>query len=559
MELLSTTRVKDRILAGVLADIAHELSSPFDWETRTRYVLTMLCDMVPSQTAAVGLVFDGWHVICHPAADDPDELASTLLRHLTTLTGDLAECGEQPASASAIKEGEDDASSFLSLPVIGAGQVLGVLHVRVDRENAYSPEDASVLSVVALQLGAFVRSEQCRLEEAAARGSIERLSEEAQKRAAELESLFSSIPDGLSLYDADGNITYMNDAGKRLLDIPEGASVRRYLAQLGRYSLDGEPLPKERLSVYRALRGEVVEDARAKLVLPSGRALVVSASASPVFDARGRVIGATSTFRDITLQFELDRQKEELLRREQHIADVLQQAIVPEAAYDVPGCDIAVRYEPALDEAIVGGDFYDIFDLGDGKIGILVGDVAGKGLEAAIQVAAARHSVRSYAYIDSRPSSVLTLTNDALCRNQPARGPAMLTAFFGVVDLRVGSITYASGGHEMPLVRSADGSVEYLEVGGRALGVFEGYEYREGTRILHPRDKVVIVTDGITEARQAGTEIFGLERPAAELASVRDASSDAIADRLLEAAREYAGGALRDDAAVVVFGLEAAK
>jgi PAS domain S-box-containing protein len=257
---------------------------------------------------------------------------------------------------------------------------------------------------------------------------------------------------------------------------------------------------------------------------------------------------------DITDRVDFERQKEELYEREHHIADVLQKALVPDTVYDIPGCDIAVRYEAALKEAEVGGDFYDIFDLGDNKIGLLIGDVAGKGLAAAIQVAAARHSVRSYAYIDPRPERVMTLANNALCKD-PQQGITMLTAFFAVLDLELGVMTYANGGHETPVLRRSDGGVEELAVEGRALGVMADYEYPDRGVILTPGDLVTMVTDGVTEARPNSNDLFGLERMKSFLSGKRARSAAELADGLLAAAKTHAGGDLRDDAAILVFGL----
>ena len=101
------------------------------------------------------------------------------------------------------------------------------------------------------------------------------------------------------------------------------------------------------------------------------------------------------------------------------------------------GYKFAVKYRPALREAEIGGDFYDIFDLGDNRIAVVIGDVAGKGLAAAIRVASARHAIRSYAYIDPRPARVMTLANEALCRDTTDVSQ-ILTAFYAVLDPELG-------------------------------------------------------------------------------------------------------------------------
>ncbi len=126
---------------------------------------------------------------------------------------------------------------------------------------------------------------------------------------------------------------------------------------------------------------------------------------------------------------------------------MLQDALVPpNVPTEIGSFRIGVRYQPALKEAEVGGDFYDVFELGRGKIGVLIGDVAGKGLAAAIRVAAARYAVRSYAFIDPRPSHVVTLANETLCKDTDD-ACNILTAFFAVVDTTTGRVSYTSAGH----------------------------------------------------------------------------------------------------------------
>ncbi|MCE5199154.1 MAG: GAF domain-containing SpoIIE family protein phosphatase [Armatimonadota bacterium] len=408
--------VTDRAIAGVLADIAHELSSTSDWKARLQNALSLLCDIIPSKIAGLGVQMSDWQVYSCPDVDNIEDLSELLLEHYALLTGEI-NADNHISMHEAITQGIGELGSFLSMPVIGAGQVLGVLHVRVKQDNAYSREDVSVLSVVALQIGSFIQNVMTHEEEAD----------------------------------------------------------------------------------YR-------------------------------------------------------RQRQEIFEREHHIAQMLQQALIPpQVDYEIDGVRIAVKYEPAMKEAEVGGDFYDIFKLKDGKVGILIGDVAGKGLPAAIRVAAARYAVRSYAYLDSSPGLVMTRVNDALCRDE-AGDESMLTAIFLVMDTTKGTLAYASGGHEPPMLRSADGSVHELTQGGRVLGVFANYCYEEETRVMEPGDTLVVVTDGITEAR-SGNDLFGSEGVEKFLKENRHLTPSQTASGLLQAATEKANGALQDDAAIVVLQL----
>lgn len=169
---------------------------------------------------------------------------------------------------------------------------------------------------------------------------------------------------------------------------------------------------------------------------------------------------------------------------------------------------------------------------------------------AAVSVAAVRYAVRSYAFLDASPGVVMTLVNELLGRDEP-EGRALLTAIYAVVDSTQGNFTYASGGHEPPLLRRVDGTVEELPQGGRAMGVYGEYTYTESSLQMKPGETLVMVTDGIIEAR-VGSNLFGIERIKQYLAAHQEQKLSEIADGLLNAATKHAGGALQDDVAIVV-------
>ncbi len=254
---------------------------------------------------------------------------------------------------------------------------------------------------------------------------------------------------------------------------------------------------------------------------------------------------------DVTERVEQERRREEFHQREHRIADTLQRALIPSQVCQIPGYEVAVEYQPVLHEAEVGGDFYDVFDMGNGRFGVLIGDVAGKGLAAAMRVSAARYAIRSYARLDCRPSRVLALANDALSCDDADDGGKMLTAFFAVVDTEARTLACAGGGHEPPVVCRADGSIEELPSNGIPLGIIGGFEYSESVLRLQPGDTMVMVTDGIVEARRNGV-IWGKPAVVGYLARASADPPQALASGLVAAARAHAGGGLQDDAAVVV-------
>lgn len=405
------------------------------------------------------------------------------------------------------------------------------------------PESRVTGAVVTVQDITLLREAEAKLAEAR---------EQAERRAAELESILSALAEGVSVVDAQGNIVYLNEAGSRMLGLPEGETMAAWTTRLRRENLDGTPMLPEDTATVRALNGETIRDIRYRWITP-WKEVVISISASAIRDSEGRIVGATNVFRDATEMTEYEARREELLQRERRIATALQGALIPSVPSSVPCCEVATRYEAALAEAEVGGDFYDVFDLGDDKLGVLIGDVAGKGLPAAVRVAAARHAVRSYAYIDPRPGKVLALANDALCRlSDEASG--MVTMCLAVLDTRAGLLVYANGGHETPLLRTADGATIELESTGMALGVRPEAAYAQRSIRLHVGDTLLLYTDGITEARTDPADLFGIDsvRKHVEIEQLTARSLDEVADGILADAKVHGGGRLRDDAAIVL-------
>ncbi len=374
---------------------------------------------------------------------------------------------------------------------------------------------------------------------------------DAERHAAELQSFLSSMAEGFALFDAQGRIRWMNGSALQVLGISSIYPYDDWLHDYKRFDLQGKPLPDNASAVTRALAGETAMECRECVETPLGNRVLVSTSASPVLDSSGRVTGATAVFRDVQDVVRLENLRSELYEREHRIAEVLQSALIPpQRGYEMPGCRVWVEYKPAWDEADVGGDFYDVFRLPGGRLGILIGDVAGKGLLAAMRVFAARYAVRSCALLNPSPARALELANGTLV-GETDEEQTMLTAFFAVLDVDNGAFTYASAGHEPPVLIRADGLTQDLELGGAPLGISGGLTYEDHELALEPEDVVVMVTDGITEAR-VSDGFFGREGIYGFLTRHGRQSCKEIAEGLIVAAVEHEEGRLRDDAAIVV-------
>ncbi|MDP8950098.1 MAG: SpoIIE family protein phosphatase [Actinomycetota bacterium] len=293
--------------------------------------------------------------------------------------------------------------------------------------------------------------------------------------------------------------------------------------------------------------------------------------------ARGRVLGtivlvsSRESFRydaeDLALAEDVARRcalavdNARLYRGRSEIARALQDSLLPARFPEVPGVEVGLRYLPA-GEVDVGGDFYDLFDArteGDANPswGVVIGDVVGKGAEAAAVLAFARYTIRAVAMRESCPTAILAGLNEAMLRQKLERDEHK---FCTVAYLRLEAdeagrgveISVSRGGHSAPLLLEADGGVSKIGLPGRAIGVFEDPNLTEqGTR-LSPGDSLVLYTDGVVEARSPDGSFFGEERLASLLRSSIGLDAQTLADRVESAVLDFQENDPRDDIAVLV-------
>lgn len=226
---------------------------------------------------------------------------------------------------------------------------------------------------------------------------------------------------------------------------------------------------------------------------------------------------------------------------ERRIALTLQRSLLPDAAPRIPELDVAVRYEASAEHTEVGGDFYEIFLLGENTVALAIGDVVGHSLEAATVMAQLRTGIRSYLLEGHGPAATLERLNRLLCRFHP---DATATACCVVYDRRTGRCEVANAGHPPPLVVSDDG-VRYLPIGGPLLGV-DATAQPPHAFTLNAGDVLLLFTDGLVERRNETIDT-GLER-LAHVAARKTANLDELCDRLL---REAGPTSMEDDIALV--------
>jgi phosphoserine phosphatase RsbU/P len=183
------------------------------------------------------------------------------------------------------------------------------------------------------------------------------------------------------------------------------------------------------------------------------------------------------------------------LKNDLEIAREIQKAMLPPGRFRAPGADVAGLSRPAN---TVGGDFYEILPLGDGRLVTAVGDVAGKGSPAALLMALLLAMMRTLVDERLQPAALLERLNVQVCRQAP--GTRFITLFYSVFDMATGELTYVNAGHTPPLVLKSDGTVTRLHHGGVALGLFDASTFETGRVTLGPDDLLAIYSDGITEA-----------------------------------------------------------
>ena len=236
-----------------------------------------------------------------------------------------------------------------------------------------------------------------------------------------------------------------------------------------------------------------------------------------------------------------------VFERERKIADTLQQSLLSKPA-SAPGIESAMIYRPASDSANVGGDFYDVFLLDDGRLCFTVGDVSGKGLTAARLTSVLHDGIRAYAYEDPDPSAVMGRVNRLVHRMSGAEQFA--TAVYGVLDIDTGHMEYCLAAHPPPVMVGPDGAALVDGAHSPIIGGFPEIAYRTHTSTLGDGEMLVLYTDGLTEAR-CGHEMFGEERLVRELTRLRHASTARMPTRVLSTALRFTGGALHDDLVIL--------
>ena len=240
--------------------------------------------------------------------------------------------------------------------------------------------------------------------------------------------------------------------------------------------------------------------------------------------------------------------EKERLERELQVAAEIQLSILPNQLPSVEGFDFGARILPARH---VGGDFYDVFENGADRIGVVIGDVADKGVPSAIFMARAHALIMAEADAGLPPGAVLDLVNRHITHLE--KSAQFVTALYGILNSATGEFAYAHAGHEPPLILSPDGKVERVShAPGMALGLWDSITLDEHTVTLEPGSTLVLFTDGMTDCRDPKGVAFGLERIKSTLSGLVGLSAQQVCDKLFDTLMSYQNGAKQDDDVTLV-------
>ncbi|WP_329448247.1 SpoIIE family protein phosphatase (plasmid) [Streptomyces sp. NBC_01426] len=291
----------------------------------------------------------------------------------------------------------------------------------------------------------------------------------------------------------------------------------------------------------------------------TGEPLLIRTS---LFDARDRRAYEEELLRARKKAEEAHRQAEADRARLQDALAALQSSLLPDTLPPIPGMQSAAHYRTASPDRL-GGDFYDVFPLDEKRFGFFLGDVCGKGPQAAAVTSLTRYTLRAAALHDPDPVSALTTLNRVLHERYSAGDPRYCTAIFGTLETDPGTgqvtVHLASGGHPPALVLRADGTADFLPTsGGLLVGILPNAPFTPATTTLAPGDTLLLYTDGLTEARtgESRTDLYGDEALRAFATHHAGRSPQAVIEAVTGLLDSFGDG-LDDDTALLALGVPA--
>lgn len=367
------------------------------------------------------------------------------------------------------------------------------------------------------------------------------------------EELYENAPCGYVSTKEDGTIVRVNETFLRLIGYSRDDLIERKKFQ-ELLSPGGRIYHETHIAPMIWMQGHVREIA-VEIVHANGKRIPSLINSNLVRLADGTPLAVRTMVFDAT---ERRRYEEELLRqtkraeqseaRARSLAETLQQSLIPAEPSQIPGFEVAASYLPAGES--VGGDFYDVFQAKGGDWIVFVGDVSGKGVEAAKVTAVARHTLRAMAIRSADPRELLETLNQTLLSLEVDRYCTVAYSRLSIGGLTP-SMTVALAGHPSPLLVAPSGVVRPLGSAGTLLGVFDEISISDETEPIEPGSLIVFYTDGVTEARSREGEFFGEERLLDILGKQLHSGAKATCDAICQTVWDFQEGNPRDDIAVL--------
>jgi PAS domain S-box-containing protein len=350
------------------------------------------------------------------------------------------------------------------------------------------------------------------------------------------QRLFNSAPEAIILHDNNDVVVDVNDEFTHMFGYARAEAIGRYINDLV-----ASPEYKDEAAVLssKVIHGERVElESRRKR--KDGSLIDVSILGAPIIH-EGTQMAIYAIYRDITER----KRAEEVrvrLKEESRMARNIQTNLLPKTNPEIPGYDIAGKNISALN---VGGDYYDFIRLDEYRLAIGLGDVSGKGLAASLVMANLQATIRGLALFDSDPKDCLERANKLLFRSTDAR--TFVSLFYGILDTRTHTLCYASAGQDMPILFSTGRKPTLLMSRGIALGIKEDVTYEKDEVSILPGDRLLVYTDGVSEAMNEKMEEFGKERLQGLIQRTDGGCAAALIERILAAVAAHVHDATQSD------------
>jgi sigma-B regulation protein RsbU (phosphoserine phosphatase) len=255
--------------------------------------------------------------------------------------------------------------------------------------------------------------------------------------------------------------------------------------------------------------------------------------------------------RELRRKAQLERVREDARARELADAREIQRRLLPRAIHQIRGCEISAIWHPVLD---VSGDYFDVLKFDDQTSGICIADVMGKGMPAALLMSNLQAVLRVYATANTSPADLCDRINRLVCANVDAG--KFITCFYGLVDMKRRRLIYTNAGHYPPMLVHRDGGLTRLTEGGLVFGLREDSGFEIGEVELRSGDRLLLFTDGVTEARNSSDEEFGEERLLQILRSSQGLDGDKLQQMILQKVNDFCLGELSDDTTIMVLTVE---